>query len=190
MKVISHWKMSSAPSRRAGCNRSDHRRILLFVLLLLVGVAPNVWAIEMGGKAPHFKLISVDGVEMTLSSLRGDKNLLLDFGSVFCANCQSALSLLNDIALECADGKLNVAAINEDSPNAEKAFKSVVHGLNLGYRVLLDTSGSVASAYGVTQIPHLVLIDGEGNVRMVHTGAMTDLHEKIQELCAPEKKDR
>jgi len=157
----------------------------LLLALLLAALSASCWALEAGDRAPDFKLMSVDGVETTLGDLMGKRSLLLDFGSVFCANCQSALSLLSDVAQECDSGKLKVAAINVDAPNSAKAVRAVIQGLSPGYRVLLDGEGVVAAAYGVTQIPYVVLIDETGTVRAVHTGPLSELRKMIYGLCAP-----
>jgi peroxiredoxin len=54
-----------------------------FLLILLLGgrlsLAGAVWAIEVGDKAPDFKLPATTGVDISLSDYRGKKWVLIEF---------------------------------------------------------------------------------------------------------------
>jgi AhpC/TSA family protein len=59
-----------------------YRKGLLFLGLLLAGrlaVASGAWAVEVGEKAPDFKLPATTGVDISLSEFRGKKWVLLEF---------------------------------------------------------------------------------------------------------------
>jgi hypothetical protein len=64
-----------------------HVKILPFLTLLLVGglsTAGVAWAVEVGEKAPDFKLPATSGLDISLSEFRGKKWVLLEFyGSDF-----------------------------------------------------------------------------------------------------------
>jgi peroxiredoxin len=125
--------------------------------------------------APGFELVDLDGRSWTLEELRGGGPLLLDFGSVFCAQCQDALRWLETARQEYGPRGLAVAAVNVDGPKAARAVATVTGSLGARYPVLLDPDGAVAEAYGVEVIPYLVLLDREGRVRAVHRGLDEDL---------------
>ena len=64
------------------------KRIKLFILGLIVGclggAAANSHAVEVGAKAPEFKLPATTGVDISLSDYRGKKWLLVEFyGAAF-----------------------------------------------------------------------------------------------------------
>ena len=55
---------------------------LFFLAVLLAGglsLAGAAWAIEVGDKAPDFKLPATTGVDISLSEFRGKKWVLVEF---------------------------------------------------------------------------------------------------------------
>ncbi len=57
-------------------------KILLFLGLLLasrLGMAGGAWAVEVGEKAPDFKLPGTTGLDISLSDFRGKKWVLVEF---------------------------------------------------------------------------------------------------------------
>ena len=57
-------------------------KILLFLGLLLAsgpGRAGGAWAVEVGEKAPDFKLPASTGLDISLSDFRGKKWVLVEF---------------------------------------------------------------------------------------------------------------
>ena len=63
-------------------NRIHQGKVLLVVALLLaigLGLASGAWAIEVGEKAPDFKLPATTGVDVSLSEFRGKKWVLIEF---------------------------------------------------------------------------------------------------------------
>ena len=62
-------------------------KVLIFLGLLLASGLPMVgdtWAVEVGEKAPDFKLPSTTGVDISLGDFRGKKWVFLEFyGAAF-----------------------------------------------------------------------------------------------------------
>ena len=69
------------------CTLVNRRKILILLGLLLASGLPMVgdtWAVEVGEKAPDFKLASTTGLDISLSDFRGKKWVLVEFyGSDF-----------------------------------------------------------------------------------------------------------
>jgi hypothetical protein len=58
------------------------RKILFFLAVLLaggLGMAGGAWAVEVGEKAPDFKLPGTTGLDVSLSDFRGKKWVLIEF---------------------------------------------------------------------------------------------------------------
>lgn len=55
--------------------------LLLLALLLAgrLGLTGGAWAVEVGEKAPDFKLPATTGVDISLSEFRGKKWVLIEF---------------------------------------------------------------------------------------------------------------
>jgi hypothetical protein len=64
-------------------NKRIHQgKVLLVVAVLLavgLGLASGAWAIEVGEKAPDFKLPGTMGLDVSLSDFRAKKWVLLEF---------------------------------------------------------------------------------------------------------------
>ncbi len=64
------------------CSSTRHQKGLLFLGLLLasrLSLAGGAWAVEVGEKAPDFKLAATTGVDISLSEFRGKKWVLIEF---------------------------------------------------------------------------------------------------------------
>ena len=64
------------------CSSTRYQKGLLFLGVLLVGglaMAGAAWAVEVGDKAPVFKLPATTGLDISLSEFRGKKWVLIEF---------------------------------------------------------------------------------------------------------------
>jgi len=69
------------------CSSTRYQKGLLFLGVLLasgLAMAGGAWAVEVGEKAPDFKLPATTGLDISLSDFRGKKWVLVEFyGSDF-----------------------------------------------------------------------------------------------------------
>ncbi len=128
-----------------------------------------------GQTAPDFTLPDLQGDPVTLSQLRG-KPVLLDFWASWCPACRQELPEVEAIAKEYADNGLQVIGISVDEKR-EDAQRAVTED-KLTFRVLWPgpKTEAISSAYQVTSIPRLLLIDAQGVIRADLTG----YHEKAE----------
>jgi len=107
-----------------------------------VGVAP-------GQEAPDFALKDQDGTEVTLSTFRGNQNVVIVFYPfTFTGVCEGELCSLRDNLSEFDAVKAQVLAISCDTRHAQKQW-AAQQGFT--FPVLSDfwPHGAVARAYGV-----------------------------------------
>ena len=67
------------------CSSTRYQKGLLFLGVLLAGGLAMVgaaWAVEVGDKAPDFKLPATTGLDISLSEFRGKKWVLIEFYGV------------------------------------------------------------------------------------------------------------
>jgi peroxiredoxin len=105
--------------------------------------------VEIGQEAPDFTLKDQDGNEVTLSSFRGNQNVVIVFYPfTFTGVCQGELCSLRDDLSEFDAVKAQVLAISCDSRHAQKRW-ATEQGFT--FPVLSDfwPHGEVARAYGV-----------------------------------------
>jgi thiol-disulfide isomerase/thioredoxin len=134
-----------------------------------------------GGQAPDFALPEIGpsgelGDRVTLAATRG-KVTVLDFWATWCQPCLAAMPRLDKLARSHPD--VAVLAINlDDAAHARALFTE------RGYTMkLLADDGDASQRYGVSSIPHTVVIDRSGVVRDVIRGTGTDIASVVESLA-------
>lgn len=134
-------------------------------------------AVEVGSVAPDFTLNDYNKQPITLSSFRGDKNVLLVFYPfAFSGICTGELCQLRDEFATYADEDVQVLGVSVDTPFSLKAWAA-----QEGYQFPLLSDfwphGAVAQQYGVFNeaaglaVRGTFLIDTEGVVRFAEVNA-------------------
>ncbi len=160
------------------------------IALLVAGtIVQTVWIVQhsdsmrpmtQGDPAPAFALPAITangapGAAVSLAELRG-KVVVLDFWATWCGPCLKAMPKLDMLARTHPD--VVVIAINLDDAVAARTLWE-----ERGYVIrLLADDGEVSERYGVSTIPHSVVIDQGGIVRMVARGNTTQLDATVRAL--------
>lgn len=160
----------------------SHRRILSVLVLVLGGAwialsadrdgsatAGLIPAPQAGFLAPDFSLSTPDGETVTLSDLRGQA-VLLNLWATWCPPCRAEMPAIQALYEEYRDQGFAVLAVNttyQDDPTAVRPF---FEQNGLTFTLLLDESGSVASAYALRSLPSSFFIDRRGIIREVVIG--------------------
>ncbi|SDH35466.1 Peroxiredoxin [Lentzea fradiae] len=105
--------------------------------------------VVVGSEAPDFTLKDYNKQPVTLSSFRGEKNVLVVFYPfAFSGTCRGELCQLRDELAEYSDRDVQVLGVSVDTPFALKAWAQ-----QEGYQFPLLSDfwphGAVAQAYGV-----------------------------------------
>jgi len=110
--------------------------------------------------APDFRLESIMRNQVTLSSFKGEKQVLLLFWTTWCPYCREQLMWLNDKYSQFSKQGLEILTINVgESLGRVERF---VNLRKLTYPVLLDETSYVASLFEIMGVPTYVLVDKEG----------------------------
>lgn len=121
----------------------------------------------VGKAAPAFELPDLKGQTVSLASLKG-KTVILDFWATWCGPCKQGLPILMDVAKSRAADNVVLWSVDMGEPatKVQKFLERSKWDLN----VMLDQKNEVARKYGVRGIPHTVVIDPDGIIRMVEIG--------------------
>jgi thioredoxin-dependent peroxiredoxin len=103
--------------------------------------------LRRGTHAPEFTLPDQDGSPVRLSSLLGERELVLYFYPAdFTPGCTREACLIRDMYSEIEHGGLNVVGVSPQPPETHRAFRE---RYRLPFTLLADTDRSVARLYGV-----------------------------------------
>jgi peroxiredoxin len=167
---------------------------LIVALFVLTANEPPRYA-EVGQPAPEIGGdFAINGPPVTLAALRG-KVVLLDFWAVTCGPCIAGFGHMRDWSARYKEQGLEIIGITTYQKDADErareqqmlkeftADHELPYCIQVGAREDLE---KMYSYYKVQYIPHVVLIDRRGNVRMVKVGAGEDnaraLESEIRKL--------
>ncbi len=117
--------------------------------------------------ARGFKVKSTEGEDLSLDKFKG-KVVLLDFWAVWCGPCRVEMPEVRKLWKKYSGDQFVIIGVNLDSNRA--AFEAYVKQEGLTWPQYYDGlhwGNKLARLYGVTAIPHTVLIDREGIIRGV-----------------------
>lgn len=151
----------------------------------------------------------VNGEPLSHEDLKG-KVVLLDFWAVWCGPCIATFPHLREWQEEYAEKGLVIVGLtryynyvwNEEKEKAERAAagtevkpedeqamleKFAAHH-DLHHRLAIQQGTELSKFYAVTGIPHVVVIDRQGKVRMIRVGSgeknANDIGELLEQLIA------
>ena len=121
----------------------------------------------LGKEAATFKLPLLAGGDFDLKADRG-KVVVLDFWATWCAPCiKSIPDLIEAIG---AFPKEQVKLIGVNQGESAEAVKRFIETRQWQFTVAMDADQKVAQQYGVSGIPHTVIVGPDGKVAWVKTG--------------------
>ena len=193
----------------AASNRSVHAALRRIDLYREKMEAAKPVETLVGKPAPDWDVDAwVTDIGITKESLKG-KVVLLDFWAMWCGPCIATFPHLREWREEFKDEGFEIVGAtsyynfewDEDAKRASRSRKELssldelatlqkfLEHHKLEHPVFVSPKDSEMSGeYGVRGIPHVVLIDREGVVQLIKTGAgeatAKEIHAKIKELIA------
>jgi cytochrome c biogenesis protein CcmG, thiol:disulfide interchange protein DsbE len=137
-------------------------------------------------QAPDFRLVSVNGDTVALSSLQG-KIVVIDFWAMWCQACKEAFGNLNTIQKDMAARNIVVVGINLENANPQKVA-AFTKKASIEYTVLLDPKTTTAKLFSVKGVPSLVIIDQDQKIvkmfRGLNTSTEKEIHDVLESLAS------
>lgn len=155
---------------------------LAIVATLLLSALPActpTQAAGVGRPAPDFSLRDIDGNTVRLRHLRGQV-VFLNFWATWCPPCREEMPEIEIIHQRYKDAGVVVIGVDLDETVAEVREYTEAGGFT--WTFVIDTTGEVARDYRVDVIPTSFFIDGEGTIRSIAIGAMSE--QQIEEKLA------
>lgn len=139
-------------------------------------------------EAPQFSLVNREGKTVSLADYKG-KVVVLDFWATWCGPCVMSFPGMQ-AAVNKYKGDQEVEFLFIDTWQREENYKELVNEFmtknNYTFHVLFDEmkdrDKATTTAYGVSGIPHKVVIDKEGFIRFESSGGSADVDKVVNEM--------
>lgn len=148
-------------------SRSYHFLGLALIYVLVVMASLNATAAGKKGPAPDFTLASKEGGNVRLQEQLGNV-VLINFWASWCAPCREELPYLEALQQEYADLGFTILAVNVDQDPAKAEV--LLQDIEVTFPVLFDVNDKVSRLYDVQAMPTTVIVDRDGNQRLLHYG--------------------
>ena len=135
--------------------------------------------IKEGVQAPDFTGELIDGTSITLSELQG-KPVIINFWATWCGPCVKEMPAFERLKDDFGY-KIGIIAVNcGDDAGTVKDF---VEENGYTFPVVLDEEYSISMLYPTNSIPYTVVVDAEGKVTHISTGALDadTMYERYKE---------
>lgn len=141
------------------------KSILFLVVLLIAGAAFSQ------NQIPSVDIKTTEGEIFNTENIQNDgKPVLISFWALWCKPCIRELNTINDIYLDWQDETgVKLYAISIDDARSSSKVLPYANGNDWDYEILLDPNGDFKRAMNVNMIPHMFMLDGDGNIVWQHT---------------------
>ena len=126
-------------------------------------LAPDIFPVEVGSKAPSFRAVDVaTGDSVSLDSLRGEV-VLLNIWATWCAPCREEMPSMERLHAELGPRGLRVVAVSVDTDGADqvRAFRDEYR---LSFTIFQDRTRSIERTYQTTGVPETFVINRDGRI--------------------------
>lgn len=152
------------------------RKLLFSAALFLGGMSafaelPSVMLKDMDGRSVNTAELSNDG-----------KPIVIDFWATWCKPCIRELNAIKEVYPDWQEetGVKVIAVSIDEAQNAQKV-KPLVSRMGWEYDVLLDPNSEFKRQMGVSDPPHVFVVDGTGKIVWNHQGYVEGSEDEIYE---------
>ncbi len=142
--------------------------------------------IVTGSKAPGFSLKGLDGKEYSLGKLLKQGSVVAAFFKISCPVCQFTFPFLERIFQRYGGDGVSFLGISQDDARSTKEF---AEKYGVSFTLITDEKNyPVSNAYGLTNVPTILLIGPDGAVKVSCMGFVKADLETIAKQLAERKK--
>jgi peroxiredoxin len=157
-------------------------KVATVALLLMASL--SAWA-----QLPKVSVKAIDGRTVNVDTIsNGGKPIIIDFFATWCKPCNRELDAISEVYADWQEETgVKIFAVSIDQAHNINKVKPLVDNHGWEYDVLLDPNGDLKRAFGIQNIPYVLLVDGQGNIVYRHMGynegEEAELIEKVRETA-------
>ena len=144
--------------------------------------------VNAGQPAPGFSLKGLDGKSYSLDALRENGPVVAAFFKISCPVCQFTFPFLERLYKRYGTDGVTFLGVSQDDAKATTGF---AREYRITFPMALDEKEKgypASNAYGLTNVPSIFLIEGDGTVRVSSMGFVKADLEKIASEQAERQK--
>ena len=124
--------------------------------------------IKVGEFPPSYLGMNRSGDEVQLSNMKG-KVVVATFWASWCPPCMKEMPILEGIQRQVGKDKLEIVAIN--FKQNKKIYRKIIKILkDIEITLTHDRKGKISKKYNVKSIPHMFIINKQGEIAHIHKG--------------------
>jgi thiol-disulfide isomerase/thioredoxin len=141
--------------------------------LILPSTLSHEFTADLNEPAPVFQVQNLAGEPISSQDFRG-KVTLIDFWGTWCGPCVRQFPELQKVYDQYKDHPdvrflmLNTGWSGDDVEKIQRFLQKYPYTFPVAY----DGNGSMTKDFGITSLPHTLLMDKQGMIRMRHTGLL------------------
>ncbi len=123
-----------------------------------------------GKKCPDFTVTTLEGKQISLSSLAG-KQVMLVFWATWCPPCRAEIPHIVELREKIAADKLEIIGLSFENPRVVQDF---VKDRDINYTIATAQPQDLPEPFGrVAALPTMFFIDAAGNLKIAFEGTVT-----------------
>lgn len=153
-------------------------RLAALAIVLLAG------SLSVSAQLPSVQLRTLDGKTIDSATLNNDgKPFIISFWATWCKPCIRELKAINEVYDDWVEETgVKLYAISIDDAQKSSTVKPFVTEKGWEYEVLLDPNSDFKRAMGAPNVPHVVVVGGDGSILESHSGYTEGSEEHLIEL--------
>lgn len=154
-----------------------HNALIALLLILTMSIAIEA------KKLPSVTLKTMKGQPVNSAEVSNDgKPIIISFFALWCKPCLRELTAISEVYQDWqAETGVKLIAVSIDDSRSVEKVQAEVSARGFEWEVWLDTNSDLRRAMNVGVIPHVLVLDGNGDIQWQHSSYSDGGEEAIIE---------